>query len=250
MSERRLAPLFTWRSAICESELASTHRHVAIGLSLYMSERGDSAHPGAARLARDCALHVATVRRILGELVEAGWLEVLEHGGRAGDRRRTNVYRARLPEAGAQCGPIDPVPDAGDDPSSWATRRAERDDPSSSIALPVVEGDPISTGSPTDLKGVGEQARRPRSAQADPIVDTIVAELLDGYRADYGVTHAGAAPPAEFSGKLRAAVRRELRAGADRADLRVALGICAEENRTALAHVLADVHSHRAGASS
>src|SRR4051812_29224564 len=87
--------LFTWRSAICESDLPATTRHVALALSLYMSERGDSAHPGATRLARDTGLSERCVRSQLAKLAETGWLILRERGGEKGDKRRANVYEAR-----------------------------------------------------------------------------------------------------------------------------------------------------------
>ena len=51
----QLSALFTWRSAICESGLPPTARHVALTLSLHMNERGGSAFPGATLLATDGA---------------------------------------------------------------------------------------------------------------------------------------------------------------------------------------------------
>jgi hypothetical protein len=92
-----LAPLFTWRTAISTSDLEPTTRHVALALSLYMNERGGSAFPGAARLAKDTGLSERTVRDHLGLLVRRGWLEILRDGG---GRARANEYAARFPETG------------------------------------------------------------------------------------------------------------------------------------------------------
>lgn len=94
----RFKPLFTWRSAVCESDLAPTTRHVALTLSLYMSERGDSARPGAPTLARDTGLSVRAVREHLAELERRGWLRLVERGGLKGERKKANEYRAVVPD--------------------------------------------------------------------------------------------------------------------------------------------------------
>lgn len=95
-----MKPLFTWRSAISDSELPSVTRHVALALSLYMSERGDSAFPGATRLSRDTGLSVRAVRTHLSGLVEAGWLVLDHRGGQRGEARTANTYRAVIPNGG------------------------------------------------------------------------------------------------------------------------------------------------------
>lgn len=92
-----LAPLYTWRTALCTSELEPTTRHVGLTLSLYMNERGGSAFPGAVRLAGDTGLTDRTVRDHLTKLVTGGWLEILARGG---GRNRANEYAARFPETG------------------------------------------------------------------------------------------------------------------------------------------------------
>lgn len=94
----RLAPLFTWRSAIVDSELAATTRHVALTLSLHMNERGGSCYPGAPRLARETGLSERAVRDHLGRLVDAGWLVLERRGGQRGGRRESNEYRATVPD--------------------------------------------------------------------------------------------------------------------------------------------------------
>ncbi len=94
MSERRLSPLFTWRSAVAESSLKPTLRHVALTLSLHMNERGGSAFPSLQTLANESGLHRATVCRALAELEALGWLSRTPGGGRG----RSTVYRATAPE--------------------------------------------------------------------------------------------------------------------------------------------------------
>lgn len=229
MSERRLAPLFTWRSAICESDLKSTTRHVALTLSLYMNERGGSAHPGATRLAAETGLHIATVRACLAELVDGGWLEMLAQGGLRGAKRAANVYEARIP-------PND------DDPSSRTTHRPDGGDPSSSPRRPVVQDDPISSGTLQELIPPGDvPASLIREQQS---VTTIVA----GYVGDFRALHDGHAPSRRWRAIAGSKTREALEDGAQPGDVQHALAAIARENKSpaALAHVLADLYAERA----
>lgn len=90
----KLSALFTWRSALAEAEeVTSTEDHVALRLSTFMSERGDSAFPGVPRLARESKLAESTVRDALKALESKGWLVIQRGGGRG----RTNRYEARIP---------------------------------------------------------------------------------------------------------------------------------------------------------
>lgn len=131
---KRLSPLFTWRSAIAASDLEPTTRLVAFALSLHMNERGGSAFPGAALLSSDTGLAESTVREHRKRLEELGWLELTERGGRQGERRRANAYRATIPDvplrepagsdpSGSTTPPSDGAtpPGAGDDPSGSRT---------------------------------------------------------------------------------------------------------------------------------
>lgn len=99
VSENRkdFRPLFTWRSAICDSGLPATTRHVALTLSLHMNERGGSCFPGAVALAAETGLSERAVRSHLNELVRAGWIRITEHGGLKGGHRRANAYEATTP---------------------------------------------------------------------------------------------------------------------------------------------------------
>ena len=105
MTRSTLSPLFTWRGAIGDSGLPPTVRHVLLAVSLYMSERGDSAFPGNARLVHDTGLGDRAVRRALKAAVEADWLVVKVKGcSNKGGRRIASVYAANVPD----CGPSDP----------------------------------------------------------------------------------------------------------------------------------------------
>ena len=90
-----LKPLFTWRSAIAESDLKPSTKHVGLTLSLHMSERGDSCFPGKALLSGETGYDVRTVDRALKELAELRWLDVKKGGGRG----RSNHYFAKIPRS-------------------------------------------------------------------------------------------------------------------------------------------------------
>jgi hypothetical protein len=92
--------LFAWQRAIADSALPALTRHVALTLSLYMDADGGSAFPGARRLADDTGQSLRWVRPRLVELVDAGWLDVVERGGLRGEQRRANRYQARIPDPG------------------------------------------------------------------------------------------------------------------------------------------------------
>lgn len=99
MSEpRRLSPLFTWRSAIVESTLTSTQRHVALTLSLHMNERGGSCFPTHEQLQEETGLGRSTVIAALKALEEAGWLIRRPGGGRRrGGNGQATEYSATVP---------------------------------------------------------------------------------------------------------------------------------------------------------
>jgi len=86
--ERNFKPLFSWRSAICESDLAPTTRHVALTLSLHMNERGGSCFPSQGTLASETGLAVKTVAEHLKILNGSGWLakKVIRRGEGRGTR--------------------------------------------------------------------------------------------------------------------------------------------------------------------
>lgn len=100
MSSERLSRLFTWRSALCESGLPATARHVGLTLSLHMSERGDSAFPSVSTLAEETGLARRTVQRHLRALQDEGWIEPDGWASyqTAGGEQRTRRYRAAVPD--------------------------------------------------------------------------------------------------------------------------------------------------------
>ncbi len=103
MSDRDFKALFTWRSAIAESDLDPTTRHVALTMSLYMNERGGSCYPSVAALVHDTGLSERAVRDHRKRLEDLGWLACVERGGVKGDKRRASAYEARVPDPGSRC---------------------------------------------------------------------------------------------------------------------------------------------------
>lgn len=81
-----LKPLFSWRSAICESDLPSTSRLVALTLSLHMNERGGSCFPGVTTLANETGLSRQTVLTHLDTLEGRGWIVQANPGAGRGHR--------------------------------------------------------------------------------------------------------------------------------------------------------------------
>ena len=93
-SGKTISPLISWRGAIPDSDLPATARHVALTLSLHMSERGDSCFPSQSTLSRETGLSERTVREATHVLEQQGWLE--RHGAH-GRARRSYRYIATIP---------------------------------------------------------------------------------------------------------------------------------------------------------
>lgn len=90
--ERDFKPLFTWRGAVCDSNLPPTCRHVLLTVSLHMNERGGSCFPSVGKIAAETGLNRATVIRQLQHARDNGWLLVGQSRGRA-----SNTYTAVIP---------------------------------------------------------------------------------------------------------------------------------------------------------
>lgn len=91
----RLSPLFTWRAMLVKhGDVPAGVQHIGLVLSLYMSERGDSAWPSIRQLAADARRSESTVSTAIKSLEDAGWLEV---GRSDGGRNKRNEYRGIVP---------------------------------------------------------------------------------------------------------------------------------------------------------
>ena len=113
-AERKLSPLFTWRSEICSDDGPEDPitRYVLIALSLHMSELGDSCFPSIALLARETALANRTVRKHLKLAVASGWIVRRVRELRRGQAWRAYEYfAARGRRAAPGAAPSDTEPD-------------------------------------------------------------------------------------------------------------------------------------------
>lgn len=150
---QRLSSLFTWRSAIAASPLPPTSKLVAFGLSLYMSERGDSAYPSNATLSADTSLSERAVREHLGLLVEGGWLTRDDRTARGG-RGQTVHYTAVIPA------PAAPIENPAPERAKGGTSRHER-------------------GHLSALKGAGGAPEYAKRATEDSAITTPTALAMD-----------------------------------------------------------------------
>lgn len=92
-----MKPLFSWRGAICESDLPPDARLVALVLSLHANARCASAFPGAFTLQHDTGLSLRQVRYMLAELERRGWLTAVSRGGLRGEKKTATVYELTSP---------------------------------------------------------------------------------------------------------------------------------------------------------
>lgn len=87
----KLSPLFSWRGEIVDSDLSANTRHIALTLSMHMSESGDSCFPSIRTLASESGRSSATVSEAIKELVDGGYLDVAHGGGRGKPNRYTAI---------------------------------------------------------------------------------------------------------------------------------------------------------------
>jgi hypothetical protein len=181
-----MKPLFTWRSALCDSDLPPITRFVGLVLSLHMNERGGSAFPGATRLSEETGLSERTVRLHLGILVGKGWLRQVERGGLRGETRRANLYSATFPELSPES-------------TTPAAAAGVQHDPCSSRHAPLHMTTPTPAGAaPQGVRGRQEDAaasrvtsssaRQASLLEPQPVTDPDhVHKLIDQARAELGV---------------------------------------------------------------
>lgn len=175
MSSDTLSPLFTWRSAIADksSGLPPTSRLVSLTLSLHMNERGGSCWPSVATLADETGLDERTVRRVLGDLREQGWLSVTLGGGRG----HSNRYTATIPRGGETA-------QRGADKQGFTDRVSpERGAETTRKGGAVPPEDVIRTSRTRELPyGLDDSTKRPK-AESDPRVGLLISHFVDTARA-------------------------------------------------------------------
>lgn len=134
-----ISPLFTWRSSIARSDLPPAARHIALTLSLFMSEIGSSCWPSISKQCEATGLSRATVCKHLEVLEKRGWLK-----REKGDKGKATHYIAIVPEVvretdyladevvrqlngGSPPVELNHVKDHDTEPSSAAPSKQERD---------------------------------------------------------------------------------------------------------------------------
>ena len=162
-----LAPLFTWRSAVCESDLHPNIRHVAMVLSLHMSELASTAMPGHATLARQTGRGRTTVRNALRSLIEKGWLVAQQPFVHS--RGIKNIYQATIPEQAERRGPAQTPSEAkkGSGPGPFSDKGSGPDPFSGDASEPTPlllkdlksksQTKPLSRALPTDQLSLGAE---------------------------------------------------------------------------------------------
>lgn len=174
MSSERLSRLFTWRSALCESGLPPTARHVGLTLSLHMSERGDSAFPSVSTLAEETGLARRSVQRHLralqgeGRIEPDGWASYQTAGG----EQRTRRYRAAVPD---EQGGDTETPPAGKGASEdregggTVTPKDDKEDVSKNTTTEVGDSSSDDSESPP----AGEEDDSPDTSESDDTPDSL-----------------------------------------------------------------------------
>lgn len=88
---------YTWRSAILESYLLPTTRHVLLTLSCHFNDAGEACYPSTKLLSKETGLTERAVITHLAKARELGWLIVSKHGF-AGQRWARNQYIPSFPD--------------------------------------------------------------------------------------------------------------------------------------------------------
>jgi DNA-binding MarR family transcriptional regulator len=84
-----------WRDAIRKSKLRACIKTVLHELGFHSDPDGQHVSASQQRIAEHTGLDRSTVNQMIGEAIEAGYLEIIEPGRQG----RSNVYRLRLPDA-------------------------------------------------------------------------------------------------------------------------------------------------------
>lgn len=193
-----LSPLFTWRSAITDSDLSPDTRHVALTLSLHMNERGDSCFPSLETLRQETGRRKASVILGLRELEARGWLRVKRP--KVTGRGRPNHYTAIITPKGFRGRTDSEGYDGGTDSE---TERVPK----------PTERVPGQEGKGTDVGPVGRKALRTSQAEDVSLVPSLPLALAVSEEAQAACVllaegvgiNTSKPPPAITPGWLRAA---------------------------------------------
>lgn len=89
-------PFFSWREALLQSDLKAGPKYIALVLSTYMNDHGESCFPSQETLAEKSSRSVRDVQRALKILSEAGWIKISKHGF-AGQQWKRSEYKISYP---------------------------------------------------------------------------------------------------------------------------------------------------------
>lgn len=112
MSSRTIRPLFSWRAAICKSELDSYTKLTLFALSFYMNEMGSSCFPTQIQLARDTSLSRRQIQISIKTASERGWIKRQLHGF-SGQKWKNHEYFAAIPIGSSKYEPLNTVNKGG-----------------------------------------------------------------------------------------------------------------------------------------
>lgn len=93
----KYAKFFSWRTAVLNSDLPPTTRHVLLTLACHMNDAGESCHPSIAKLCHETGLSNRAVISHLTIAKDRGWISIGKHGF-SGQRWSNNDYRISWPD--------------------------------------------------------------------------------------------------------------------------------------------------------
>lgn len=191
-----IRPLYSWRAAICASDLAPVARHVALTLSLHMSEVGDSCFPSQQTLAHETGLCERAIRTHLRALENAGWLVMVRRGGRSGDGHtwsssyEATIANRKLMPVDSQSQPESEAPQPAYDDMSTGTPIPPRTSLRTSvvedsiIASPSAKAEKRRTRIPDDFAVTDHMRAWARENVPTVDLEWQTSQFVDHYRAD------------------------------------------------------------------
>ena len=102
---RTIRPLFSWRAAICKSDLDPSTKLTLFALSFYMNEMGTSCFPTQVQLVSDTSLSRRQIQISLKTATTKGWIKRQFHGFK-GQKWKNHEYFASIPIGSSQYEPI------------------------------------------------------------------------------------------------------------------------------------------------
>lgn len=98
---KTIRPLFSWRAAICKSDLDPYTKLTLFALSFYMNEMGTSCFPTQISLSKDTSLSRRQIQISLKTAAMKGWIKRELHGFK-GQKWKNHEYFAAMPIGSSQ----------------------------------------------------------------------------------------------------------------------------------------------------